>query len=74
MKVRDLAEYLQGFDKDEEVLMLPINISEKAAYTAVRVAAMTDTEQPVIFIELGFKEPIEGVLDVTRYRRKRETD
>ena len=61
MKVKELKEYLGRWPEDEEVRFLAIKPKDRTVWphNQIGVIAITDSEAPVIGLELGKAEPMD---------------
>ena len=63
MKVNELCEYLSGFDPDETVGVLALNLETRQAYKISGYQLMTDAGCAVLLFEFGQSEPLDDVLE-----------
>lgn len=59
MKAKELMDYLQGFEKDEEIGMLVVNAKDRKRYSVEHIGAFTDTKYPVMFVEVEKELPLD---------------
>lgn len=56
--VKDLKEWLSGFDENEDFSIIVVDIEKRIVYENKNVMFITD--KPAIFIEVGKAEPMDG--------------
>lgn len=63
MSCKELIEYLSGFDPDENVSVLALNLDARQAHRIGCYQLMTDAGFPVLLFELGESEPLDDVVE-----------
>lgn len=63
MTTKELIEYLSGFDPDENVSALILDLKQRLAYKVDRYQLMTDAGFPVLLFELGKSNPMDEMVE-----------
>lgn len=63
MSVQELLEYLSGFDPDDQVAVLALDLKTRHAYKPDAYQLMTDAGLPVLLFEVGDGVPLEELVE-----------
>lgn len=63
MTAKELIEYLSGFDPEENVSSLILDLKQRLAYTVDGYQLMTDAGFPVLLFELGESAPMDEMME-----------
>ena len=65
MTVKELCEYLSGFNPDAHIGVVAVELEARQAYKPTHYQLMTGAGFPVLLIEIGNPAPLDDVLEVT---------
>lgn len=63
MTNKELIEYLSGFDPEENVSALILDLKQRLAYKVDGYQLMTDAGFPVLLFELGESAPMDDMVE-----------
>ena len=63
MTKKELIEYLSGFDPEENVSTLILDLKQRLAYKVDGYQLMTDAGFPVLLFELGESAPMDDMVE-----------
>lgn len=63
MTAKELIEYLSGFDPEENVSSLILDLKQRLAYTVDGYQLMTNAGFPVLLFELGEATPTDDMVE-----------
>ena len=63
MTAKELIEYLSGFDPEENVSSLILDLKKRLDYTVDGYQLMTDAGFPVLLFELGESAPMDEMME-----------
>lgn len=63
MTAKELIEYLSGFDPDENVSALILDLKQRFAYNVDGYQLMTDAGIPALLFELGEPTPLDELVE-----------
>lgn len=63
MTAKELIEYLSGFDPEENVSALILDLKQRLAYNVDGYQLMTDAGFPVLLFELGESAPMDEMME-----------
>lgn len=69
MTVKELMEYLNTFDKDEEIAFLIANIDKRKYFPAQGYEFLKDDEcnYPLVMLEVAEPKPLDELTEARRY-------
>lgn len=72
MKTKELIEYLSGFDPEENVSALILDLKQRLAYNVDGYQLMVDAGIPVLLFELGESAPMDDIVEEAEEEKEKQ--
>ena len=59
MTIKELMDYLSGFDDDKKLAVFVVDTGKDVYYPAKHYCGVTDAEHPMLVFEVGDSEPMD---------------